>query len=748
MKLFNKIFLGAAAVAVMGGFSSCKEEATLSGADAVYIDMAQTNLSLLAGDTVRLSARVTNASGKEINTPITWSVDDEQVVKLIDIVEYEQVPNPDYKGDTGNEDPGSPDEGDNGESEGEGEDEGEDEGDAPESPASRADGDDDGDTTEPSAPADNKNPEYLTTEHHYVGIVALQGAQGKQTFIRATLENGMYALTTVSVGRNSLDNSLQWDGNIKCSYRDIPNDTIWFNVNPINVTKDYDMNFEIKITDVVAEASNPNEAEFVYYSNEPIYVDTLLNRVGVIYTAPRMVGKAECTLTIGNDETKVSATGQIVICPEISAGLEYMSGGKMVRPGYGPETPSNIKPKQTTDDMDINKTYDVGVCLGVQSGRPEDIRNAMLADEAGYFYWTVEGSGAVVDELFYDEDYTSGFVSYIRVRSGVREGTIRVTYSMPGQDFVCDLKISDFNIAYPVNDIIVSRNDEPLDLNETFVAYLGEYGNTFTLNVNTDPDASFQFHIPEITSSDPSIVSVRERELEDGLARTFDIYKEGVVTLTLKSLDVVRTMKVEVKDRITSIGWSETALEELAKGRDSQIGVNIYWSSAASRPATSFDGQIKWTSSDPSVMTVTPDAANPIRANIHGVSDGTATITCEVEGYDTPITRQFTVYTPTGVTFTQAGIDPEIGAYIYEEMLILSLNGEEYDFYYDALPELVGHHTGSGASVDFGPNSYTDMTYDFTVTESSEEGYYYVSGYFETPDGIRYEIVNVLCSNE
>lgn len=71
MKLFNKILFGAAALTVTAAFTSCKEEATLSGADAVYITMANTDVTMLAGDTLRLSARVENASGNEIVTPIT-----------------------------------------------------------------------------------------------------------------------------------------------------------------------------------------------------------------------------------------------------------------------------------------------------------------------------------------------------------------------------------------------------------------------------------------------------------------------------------------------------------------------------------------------------------------------------------------------------------------------------------------------------------------------------------------------------
>ncbi len=624
MKLLNKIFFGAAAVAVMGGFTSCKEEATLEGADAIYIDMAQTNLTLLAGDTVKLSARVTNASGKEINAPIKWSVDDESVVKIVDVVEYEETPNPDWTAPSEDEEPGSPDEG-----EGEGEGEG---GETPETPASRAE-----EGGETPAPAPGEVPEFLVTEHHFVGVAAQPGAQGKKTFLRATLENGMFAVTTVAVVRNTLTGAVKWDGKAKTSYKDKLNDTIWFNVNPIAVVDDYEVSYEMKLIETQSTDLTPSEMEFVYPS-EPIYIDRENSRVGVVYTAPRMVGKAQCTLTIGNEEEKSSDVGDILICPEISAGFEYKKNGVWVRPGYGPETPSNPKPKQMSEDMDINSTMNIGVCLGVLSGRPDDIKNAMLADLAGYFKWSVDGTGVLVDELFHDENYQSGFVSYIKLRSGIREGKARVTYSMPGQDFVCDIVVKDYAIAYPVNDIIVEHDGVVYGENELITCYMG---TPFTLNISTDPEASFAYQIPEVTSSDPSILAVRERGSDDGYTRFFDINGPGTVTLTMKSLNVTKTVRVEVKDRVTRTTWTESYLKELIKGKSAEIGINLYMASSAT-PVTSYDGVITWTSSDPSVLTVTADPNNSLKATITGVSDGNATVTCNVEGFGA-ITRDINV---------------------------------------------------------------------------------------------------------
>ena len=81
------------------------------------------DINLKLGDTVRISATVTNVSGKVIETPVSWSIEDQTVAALL--------------GDT--------------------------------------------------------------------AVVALDGGQEKETRLKAMLENGKYALTTVTVSRNLPD---------------------------------------------------------------------------------------------------------------------------------------------------------------------------------------------------------------------------------------------------------------------------------------------------------------------------------------------------------------------------------------------------------------------------------------------------------------------------------------------------------------------------------------------------------------
>lgn len=67
----------------MGVFIGCNEDDTLDGATEVYITLNPTDITLRVGDTIKISALVTNLSGNRINTPITWSVLDENVAKIL-----------------------------------------------------------------------------------------------------------------------------------------------------------------------------------------------------------------------------------------------------------------------------------------------------------------------------------------------------------------------------------------------------------------------------------------------------------------------------------------------------------------------------------------------------------------------------------------------------------------------------------------------------------------------------------------
>lgn len=67
----------------MGIFVGCNEDDTLDGATEVYITLNPTDIILRVGDTIKISALVTNLSGDRINTSVAWSVLDEKVAKIL-----------------------------------------------------------------------------------------------------------------------------------------------------------------------------------------------------------------------------------------------------------------------------------------------------------------------------------------------------------------------------------------------------------------------------------------------------------------------------------------------------------------------------------------------------------------------------------------------------------------------------------------------------------------------------------------
>lgn len=744
MKLFNKILFGAAALTVTAAFTSCKEEATLSGADAVYITMANTDVTMLAGDTLRLSARVENASGNEIVTPITWSVDDENVVKISEIVVYKNVKNENY---IAPEEPGSPSEG---------EDEGEN------VAASRSD-EEGGETTAPDV---NTTDEYIKVpKETYLGIIAQPGAQGKSTVVRATLENGMYAVTTVTIGRNEINGAVKAEKEEMMSYNDIMNDTCWFEVSPIGVVDDYDVNFSFDFIEKITEAEDPSEAEFTpaTYGDGPIYIDRENSRVGVVFTAPRLAGKATCTLTIGSGEETSSASTEIYLFPQLTSGLEYVQNGVVRRPGPGIETPSNIKPKMQTVSLDINSEYLIGVCIGVRTQRPVDIANAMAAEKAGYFTWDISGSSVIVEESFIDENYeNSGYVSYLKVRSGVRTGSSRVVFTIPGecidtdydpQTFISDINVMDFNKEYPVTDILMKDTDaeDSGTIYQDGELLQASIGTPLNVYISTVPDASFSFHIPEVVSSDPSVLRVEERGSDDGFRRQFTPLKPGTVTLTITSLEVTKTLRVEVNDRVQRTEWVEAPASKMAKGLSASVSFNVFMFSNVNIPVASFDGDIKWTSSDESVITVTADPSDARKATLTAVGEGSADIRVDISGKYGEYAMVSTVaveelsgsdISDADLNYATLGEDPtgtmvEIGCWYP--------NNDQIYFDFGSIDNKFGTFTGSdGVIAIYNPDEtiIENCTYSITVVDNGN-GKYTANGYFETPDGVRYTLTNL-----
>lgn len=725
MKLFNKIFLGAAAIAVAIASYSCKEEATLADADAVYITMAQTDISILVGDTIRLSATVQNASGDVIETPIQWSSSDESVCKIIDIVEYEYEPNPDY---VAPDDAGSPDEGG------------------------------EGDETIASEDAAGEPEFIVSSETHYVGLVAVPGAQGKMATIKATLENGMYAITPVTIGRNALSGSIAvfnsesfGEGDFRhnrhslnrTSYISKLNDTLWFAVDPIQLVDDYELSYSLDITETIATGDDPAENEFSV-SDNPIYIDREYGMVGVVFTAPRMTGKATCTLTLSIDKDGVSesesCTNEFVVCPPISAGLVYLNNGQKVYPLYSAESPSNLKPKQSSASLDINSSHLVEVAMGIESGRDDDISLAIAAEKAGYFSWNIDGNAVIVeaqDTTFYKTDvpyddpaelkYMSGYITYLKVKSGTRPGKVRAIFAIPGQDFVCDLDIIDFKKDYPVEQIVIKDGEE--EVGDTYELDLSI--KTMTLSVTTIPDASFSFHIPAVESSNTAVLEPSGR---DGNNYMFAVKGAGTAKLTFKSIDVVREVNVTVNDAIELITLPSNPVSVYV-GDTYEITSTLRMFSGATNTQP-----VTFVSSDENIATV---ALKPGTNNI-GVINGKAVGEVEIYAVCGDI-RSNSVKVSVSeisdinvISLTGAGS----GGVLRLNLTYGSSSADRANVTIPLIASNYGQYTGNDASVKVGTVTTDGCGYNFTLTQVDAQNAT-INGYIQMPNGMKYLMDNL-----
>lgn len=707
MKLNKYIIGGFSAMVAMAGLSACDDEKnTLSGADAVYIEMTPTNPSLCAGDTMNVSAVVTNVSGKVIDTPVKWTTDDESIVKVITIRTAKPV-----KGSRADADESG---------EGEGETGGED----------------------PIVPSEPTVVDSVIT--YRTAIVAMPEAQGKSTKLRATLENGENAMTVVSVVSRTLDkNGLAPYVEAKRSYQLESGDTVWFAVANMGVLSECTPTYEFKIKEIYhSDPSRPErEHRFNAVSEIPeenFVIDEENSRIGVLFTAPRICGKAECTLTLTNREgTSIKATAPMVIYPEISPGFEV--NGK--RPGYSYENPSNIKQTLLNESMNINSTYLVGVCLGVpMKGMDLDVLCASAAEDNGLMYWEIEGSAVVVEDAFYDykydcpsptEEIGMGYVTYLKVRSGSREGLTTIRYVMGDKTLVCNLTVENYSKTHPVDDLYVSNGDvvNPVKYDES-VFYLSEGASIY---VQVEPASSFKYHGVTITSSDNSIIEPMEHLESEANGYRFTTKKVGEAVLTITCLDKTITHPVKVLDKVTALRLPDGTTNSMMNGGTLEIRADVRMASGAA-----ISSPVKWSTSDPSIATVESKpgdyytcvitAHNPGKFKLYAEYDGLKT-----EGHEIEVVAVADLH---GSDYSDE--NRTIGEYdgIFYLVLIDDATGNEHLYFeFDGAADFNGTFTGfSPYTTLMGEEYEGECEYNITLSDNGD-GTVTVTGWLKAPTG-------------
>lgn len=652
MKFLKNISFGIVAVSALGFFAtSCSEEATLDGADAVYIEISpSSDITLFAGQKMKVSAKVTNVSGKEIQTPMEWSADESGVIEF-------------GANDT---------------------------------------------------------------------IIAVADAQGKSTKLRVTLPNKQTAVANVSVVNRSLYNALKPLTESKVSYELVRNDTAWFSVTPIELVDEYPMSWSAEILEMKNEDANPEDYSFYFAEGQELYIDREESRVGVVYTAPRCAAEAQVSLTIGSPEDNVTASVPVTVCPKFSPGFEVE--GK--RPLPSEANVSNVKVTNLDVVVDVNSTYSVGVCVGMD-GYEEDFKNAEVFGK-----WELSGSGVILEKMYVDPDYLnagrrSGYVAYLDVRSGAMENTndpAIIKYTLPGAELICKVTVEDYSISHPVEYIVVSKDG--VETKEFTV----KLGDSFTFDVWVEPKLSWSYHIPVIESSNPAVVTVPERGEDDGYGRSLETHSPGEAYLTLKSLDKTETVKVTVLDQVSRIDWQSFGTVTVNEGQQVELSTTVYMASDPNTPATSLPEPIQWVVSDPSVASVETKAGDPFSCVITGLKEGTMTLQAICDGKSAE-RREVSVVTSSDVTLEGETNYDDAGASVYRTGDGLWINYGNYDEtfheFFILLPgvdSLDGTFVLNSTDFSFDGIEYDDVACNITIT-SDGDGYCVLNGECTMPSG-------------
>ncbi len=548
MKLYRSTIFLLIAMLCSGFFIGCTEETTLDGAEEVYITLNPTDIVLRLGDTVAISATVTNLSGKEIKTPITWSVVDESIAKLL---------GDSISGDT--------------------------------------------------------------------AVVCLPGAQGKSTYLKAALENGMYGLAGITVTTNLPDGVVAIDANgapitTKQSYN-TAHDSVVFAVTPKELLQDFVPQYTI---------------EGLEEYSTPLTYNADSGTVAVHFVAPRKSGEGKVSVSVGDAGTAKSASCVVKLTPPISATFYGDKYADMPYIGSRPD-------KSTLDmyfaytnetNMDINSVATVRVAMNTPTGAREDI-------EAGYnsYRWESSGGSAVVVEAMYEEFFENqGFDAVLTVRSGIEEGEAEFRCITPDTVLVATFIVQNYTVRYPVEEIVV----DPANIDIAV-------GEELRISTGVVPSTSYAYHKPVITVADPSIVKVGEY---DGNMIPVTGLNIGETELILTSNGVELRVPVKVTEGIRSVVWTQGNSRTLFAGQSVEWGVNVTTQSGGVNTYP-----VNWISSDETILKAAAVDGNLAAGTITAVGEGEATITAEVKGMKSDAAAVKVIALPGDLSYTAANTD-------------------------------------------------------------------------------------------
>lgn len=404
MKLFSKYLIpGLATAAVLAVAPSCSEDDTLSGAKEVYVTLNPASVTLSLGDTVKVSASVSNISGDEISTPVTWSTDDRDVARVVEFRDTVFAA---------------------------------------------------GDTVYTALP--DSTQFYISRvvksigDQLYYGVVATPGAQGKSTKLRATLTNGKFAVGTISVVNHSPSGVTPAKENVR-TYRPSPveiTDTVWFSVDPWAIVDDYLPVAKLEKTDDGPSA--------LALAEKPVVIDHEGKRVGVVIVPDRSHGEFKLSLSVGGNGDVITGSTTVTVGPNIKVGMWDPTIDGMSAPSGDQFYGFNYEVRK---NLDINQETEIWARLMVEGGRAEDVANA-----AGSYKWEIESGNSllIVESREVPNEY--GFDCVLKVRSGgVNQGDNVINFCSPDTAALvmkAYITVEDWDKVHPVNSIIIDPKED------------------------------------------------------------------------------------------------------------------------------------------------------------------------------------------------------------------------------------------------------------------------------------------------
>ena len=557
MKLYKSLLYFTAALTAAGAMTGCSEEATLDGADAVYLEIQPTDISLCLGDTVRINSLVTNVSGDVIPTEVALSVDDETVAKIL--------------GDT----------------------------------AVVAVNGGQGRTTKLRAAL--VNGKYAVTnvtvnKNVPQGIFAVADETAQDTISVKKSWGVPHETVYFSINPIELlkDYSIE-DGTIKVELDGLePCDPSIYD-GPVATMQEVKYKYYLKEGD---NGYNPDEQKFI----EKTYAIVTAH-----FTSPKVAANGKVKLTVGEGGSAMTYTIDVIIQPSITFASFYGATSNediAAMPYLGGRPPLGTLTMYIADKcdkvIDINSSDEVRVAMNVEGGAHEEVVEAMKCYE-----WNIVSGGALLVTRNEAEEITGhGFDAILGVRSGVQTGDVTFQCSTPvrttedpDNDLVLTLNYTVVNIKkdYAITAITVDNDNVEMDMNSVHIIKFG-----------VEPSASFAYQKPTLTVDDPSVIEILDREGYDWPIRAL---KAGTATLTFSAYNdsqlVTKTVKVKVNDALGSIVIDQNVGETyLFAGGTTTWAAHPYSLSGALMSNV----DITWNSSDESVATVLNGVISAIKS--------------------------------------------------------------------------------------------------------------------------------------